>query len=82
MQLQKLTSVRIAFIRARLPGVNLKMTGEHALTKGSLSLESLNSSVLFVIKGLFDLDPLIFKGQKPDSGHVFIMCTVYDFSHS
>lgn len=65
-----------------LPGQNPKITREHALTKGSLSLEGLNSSVLFVIKGLFDLDSFIFKGEKPDSGRVFIMCTLNDFSYT
>lgn len=63
---------RIAFIPMCLWGVNLKITREHALTKGSFSLKALNSSVLFVIKGLFDLDSFIFKGQKPDSGHVLL----------
>lgn len=62
-----------------LPGLNPKITRE--LTKGTLSLEGLGSSVLFVIKRPFDLDSFIFKGEKPDSGHVFIMCTLKDFSH-
>lgn len=72
--------VRIAFICMCLLGINLKITREHVLIQKSLSLEALNSSVLFVKIGLFDFLILLFlKGRHQTMG-MFLLCAHWTIS--
>lgn len=66
--------VRIAFICMCLLGINLKITREHVLTQRSLSLEALNSSVLFVKKVLFDFCILLFLKARYQTMGMFLLC--------
>lgn len=72
--------VRIAFICMCLLGISLKITREHVLTQRSLSLEALNSSVLFVKKGLFDFCILLFLKARYQTMGMFLLCAHWTIS--
>lgn len=72
--------VRIAFICMCLLGINLKITREHVLTQRSLSLEALNSSVLFVKKVLFDFCILLFLKARYQTMGMFLLCAHWTIS--